>query len=75
MSDATMNPLQSMKNEGTIDRAVRVVLGLVLLSLMFVGPKTMWGAIGLIPLLTGLVGFCPLYRLVGLSTCKDCATK
>ncbi len=75
MSNATMNPIQAMKNEGTIDRVVRVALGVGLLSLMFVGPKTMWGAIGLIPLLTGLVGVCPLYRLAGLSTCKDCASK
>ncbi len=75
MSDATMKPARSMKNEGTIDRVVRVTLGVALLSLMFVGPKTMWGAIGLIPLLTGLVGFCPLYRMVGLSTCKECATE
>lgn len=57
------------KNEGTIDRALRVVVGLVLLALVFVGPKTMLGLIGIVPLATGLVGFCPLYRLVGMSTC------
>lgn len=56
-------------NEGTLDRAVRVVLGLVLLSLVFVGPKTMLGWVGLVPLLTGLVGSCPLYTLFGFSTC------
>jgi len=58
-----------LTNESSIDRLVRIVLGVVLLSLVFVGPKTMWGIIGAIPLLTGVVGFCPLYRLVGLSTC------
>jgi hypothetical protein len=55
-------------NENTIDRAVRVVLGLGLLSLTVVGPHTLWGLLGLIPLITGAVGFCPLYRLIGLKT-------
>ncbi|MDX1733927.1 MAG: DUF2892 domain-containing protein [Halioglobus sp.] len=58
-----------MKNEGTLDRVIRVVLGLALLSLVFVGPQTPWGYVGLVPLLTGLVGFCPLYRIFGLNTC------
>lgn len=57
------------RNEGTIDRALRIILGLVLLSLVFIGPKSMWGLIGLIPLATGLVGYCPLYQILGLSTC------
>ena len=56
-------------NEGTIDRAVRVALGLVLLALVFVGPKSMFGLIGVVPLATGLLGSCPLYTLFGLSTC------
>lgn len=59
-----------MTNEGGIDRALRVVLGLALLALVFVGPHTPWGWLGLVPLATGLVGFCPLYRLVGIDTCK-----
>jgi len=58
-----------MTNEGTIDRAARIVLGLGLLSLTFIGPQTPLGFIGLVPLATGLVGFCPLYKLVGFSTC------
>lgn len=58
-----------MTNEGTIDRILRVVVGLILLALVFVGPQTPWGWIGVIPLVTGLIGFCPLYRIVGLSTC------
>ena len=57
------------KNEGTIDRALRIVVGIVLLSLVFVGPKTPIGWIGVVPLLTGLIGSCPLYTLLGLSTC------
>jgi hypothetical protein len=57
------------KNEATWDRAIRIVLGVGLLSLVFLGPKTPWGYIGVVPLLTGLLGHCPLYRVVGLSTC------
>lgn len=57
------------RNEGTIDRVLRVALGLVLLSLVFVGPQTAWGWIGIVPLVTGLVGYCPLYALLGIRTC------
>jgi len=57
------------KNEGTADRVLRVVLGLGLLSLVFVGPQTMWGLVGIVPLLTGAVGFCPLYKVFGFNTC------
>ncbi len=57
------------KNEGVIDRVIRVVFGLALLSLVVVGPQSMLGLVGIVPLLTGLVGFCPLYKLVGLNTC------
>lgn len=56
-------------NEGSSDRAVRVIAGIVLIGLVFVGPQTPWGWIGLIPLVTGLVGWCPLYAALGLSTC------
>jgi Protein of unknown function (DUF2892) len=56
-------------NEGTIDRALRVVAGIVLISLVFVGPQTPFGWIGVVPLLTGLVGWCPVYTLLGLNTC------
>lgn len=56
------------KNEGTIDRVLRVVLGVSVLSLTVVGPQTLWGLLGLIPLLTGLVGSCPLYMLLGVGT-------
>lgn len=57
------------KNEGTVDRVLRVLVGLALIALVFFGPKTAWGWVGLVPLLTGLVGFCPLYRLFGINTC------
>lgn len=63
-----------MKNEGTLDRSIRIVLGLVLLSLVFIGPQTPWAWIGIVPLITGIVGFCPLYKVIGLNTCplKKC---
>tara|TARA_B110001454_G_C12723340_1_gene436816 strand:+ start:28928 stop:29122 length:195 start_codon:yes stop_codon:yes gene_type:complete len=57
------------KNEGNVDRILRVVVGAGLLSLVFVGPQTMWGLVGAVPLLTGLVGFCPLYKVFGFDTC------
>jgi hypothetical protein len=57
-----------MVNEGTLDRVVRVVIGLALVSLVFVGPKSLWGLVGIVPLATGLLGFCPLYRIAGLRT-------
>ncbi len=56
-------------NEGSADRSIRIILGVVLLTLVFTGPKTPWGYLGLIPLATGMLGSCPLYRLVGISTC------
>ena len=57
------------RNEGTIDRALRIIAGLGLLSLVFVGPQTPWGWIGLVPLVTGLVGVCPVYSVLGIRTC------
>ena len=58
-----------MSNVGTLDRTIRVLVGLGLLALVFLGPQTPWGWIGVVPLVTGLVGFCPAYKLVGLRTC------
>jgi hypothetical protein len=55
-------------NEATIDRVLRVVLGLFLLSLTVFGPQTMWGLLGLVPLATGAIGSCPVYTLLGVST-------
>ena len=57
-----------MRNVGGLDKPLRIIVGIVLLALVFVGPHTPWGWIGLVPLLTGLVGFCPLYSLLGINT-------
>lgn len=58
-------------NVGSTDRIIRIVLGLVLLSLVFVGPQTSWGWIGVVPLATGLFKFCPAYLPFGLKTCRS----
>lgn len=58
------------RNEGTVDRVLRVAVGLAVLSLAFVGPQTAWGYLGVVPILTGLVGYCPAYSLLGVDTCS-----
>ncbi len=58
------------RNVGSIDRIFRFALGIALLSIAFTGPKTPWGFIGFIPLLTATLRTCPLYTLLGFSTCK-----
>jgi len=58
------------RNVGNTDRLLRIVLGVFLLSLVFFGPKTPWGWIGLIPLITALVGWCPAYTLLGINSCR-----
>lgn len=55
--------------EHPVERVIRVLVGLAILSLVFLGPKTGWGWIGLLPLLTGVTGLCPLYTIFGISTC------
>ena len=57
-------------NVGSADRLFRIVLGVILIALVFVGPKTPWGWIGIIPLITGFMRTCPLYSLIGFNTCK-----
>ncbi len=57
------------KNEGNLDRVLRVVVGAAAISLVFIGPETAWGWLGLVPLITGLVGTCPVYSLLGINTC------
>lgn len=57
-------------NVGGFDRIARTVLGLILLSMVFVGPQTLWGLVGLIPLGTAIFGWCPLYVPLGLSSCR-----
>lgn len=59
-----------MRNEGNLDRLLRIVAGAAILSLVFVGPKTAWGWLGLVPLVTGLIGYCPAYSLLGIRTCR-----
>ncbi len=56
-------------NEGRLDRLIRVIAGAAIISLVFVGPQSPWGWLGVVPLLTGLVGFCPAYALLGVNTC------
>ena len=58
------------KNIGTTDMVIRFIVGLFLLSLIFWGPKTLWGLVGVIPILAGAIRFCPLYPLLGINTCK-----
>jgi Protein of unknown function (DUF2892) len=67
--DATTRTLAMKKNEAGWDRGLRIALGLGLLALTVAGPKTWIGLVGVVPLATGLVGFCPLYKLFGLRTC------
>ncbi|MDE2353645.1 MAG: DUF2892 domain-containing protein [Betaproteobacteria bacterium] len=56
-------------NEGGLDRVVRVVVGLLLIGMAATGKVGAWGWIGVVPLITGLAGFCPAYKLFGFSTC------
>jgi len=62
------------RNEHTVERIIRVVVGLIGISLVFVGPKSLWGLVGLLPLVTGLIGTCPLYTILGISTCSTKST-
>lgn len=57
-------------NVGGVDRVLRIIVGIGLLSIVFVGPQTPWGWIGAVPLLTGLFGYCPAYLPFGIKTCK-----
>jgi len=57
-------------NEHPVERALRVLVGVGLVSLVFFGPKTAWGYVGLLPIVTGLSGMCPLYSILGFSTCR-----
>jgi hypothetical protein len=57
------------RNVGGIDRILRIVVGLALIGLAFTGTVGWWGWIGIVPLGTALIGFCPLYPLLGINTC------
>lgn len=58
-------------NEHPIERLVRVGFGLALLALVFVGPRTLWGLVGVLPIITGASGRCPFYAMLGMSTCAS----
>ncbi|SNY58822.1 Protein of unknown function [Arsukibacterium tuosuense] len=58
------------KNVGGIDKVVRIIAGVVLIALAATGTVGLWGWIGVVPLLTGLFNFCPLYSVLGMKTCK-----
>jgi len=60
------------KNVGSVERVIRVIAGIAILSFAFVGPQSPWAYLGIIPLATGLMGWCPAYALLGISTCKNC---
>jgi len=59
------------KNIGGMERILRIVAGLVLIALAATGTAGWWGWLGLVPLATGLMGWCPPYSLLGISTCKN----
>ncbi len=61
--------LSTLFNEGMPDRLIRVIVGIIVIALVYIGPKTPWGWLGLLPLITGLVGWCPAYTLLGIRTC------
>jgi len=59
-----------LRNVGKVDQVIRVVVGLAALSLYFFGPKTTWGLLGILPLATAVGAFCPLYGMLGISSCR-----
>ena len=62
--------MQSLYNEGGLDRGLRIVVGAFVISLAFWGPSSPWAWLGVVPLATGLLGWCPAYSLFGIRTCK-----
>lgn len=59
-------------NMGSLDRIIRIVVGLGIMSLAVIGPQTPWAWLGVLPLLTGIIGWCPPYALFGINTCGKC---
>jgi DUF2892 family protein len=57
-------------NIGNSERVIRVVIGIAILSLAFAGPKSPWAYLGILPVLTGVLGWCPPYAMFGISTCR-----
>jgi len=60
-----------MSNVGTVDRVIRILLGLALIGATLMGVIGPWGWLGVVPLATGIFRFCPAYRLFGVSTCAS----
>ncbi|MBF0327838.1 MAG: DUF2892 domain-containing protein [Nitrospirae bacterium] len=60
------------QNIGKIERIARIAVGMALISLAFVGPQTPWAFLGAVPFLTGVLGWCPPYSMLGISTCRSC---
>lgn len=58
------------KNIGNPERIIRILAGLAIISLAFWGPQSPWAYLGIVPLATGLIGWCPPYAMLGISTCK-----
>ncbi|MGP0172956.1 YgaP family membrane protein [Pseudomonas sp. NCHU5208] len=57
-------------NVGTLDRSLRIAVGLILIALSLAGVIGLWGWIGVVPLATGILRYCPIYPLLGINTCK-----
>jgi len=57
-----------MKNIGNVDKWLRILIGIIGVVLVFFGPATAWGWLGLVPLITGLINFCPLYKILGINS-------
>ena len=57
------------QNIGKIERVIRAIVGIGLISLVFIGPQTVWGWIGVVPLATAIIGWCPPYAMLGINTC------
>ncbi len=57
-------------NQGTLDRILRIIVGCILLGLYVEGPRSSWELAGAIPLVTGVMGVCPVYWLLGIDTCE-----
>ena len=58
------------QNVHNVERIIRIIIGLAIVSLAFVGPQSPWAWLGLIPVATGLIGWCPPYAMLGINTCK-----
>jgi hypothetical protein len=74
MTESFMASKLFPQNEHPVERVIRVLAGIGILSLTVIGPQTPWGYLGIIPIVTGLAGTCPLYTIFGFSTCKGKAT-